>query len=171
MAPLEEQDSVNYIQKYQRICINWDTKWSWGSGLLVKCPTAPRKTDSVNHHCILAKTTYCADNETQLQASQEPLASTCGEPSEYDLTDWHFYNSKQVWSIAITTRLIPPASACLPSYIHTILLREMVGIQGLRDPNTDYLYTEKYLRVHLIGTLGYAYVILHKNESHLSRCG
>lgn len=44
-------------------------------------------------------------------------------------------------------------------------------IRGLRDPNTDYLNTETYLRVHLIGTLGYAYVILHKEESHFSRCG
>lgn len=40
-------------------------------------------------------------------------------------------------------------------------------MQGLRDPNTHYLNTEKYLRVHLIGTLGYAYVILHKEESFL----
>lgn len=99
------------------------------------------------------------------------LGAPGGSPlNTISLTDISTH-SEQVWSIAITPRLLLSASACLPSYIHTSLLRDIVRIQGLRDPNTHYFNTEKYLRVHLIGTLGYAYVILHKEESHFSRCG
>lgn len=107
------------------------------------------------------------------------LGAPGGSPlNTISLTDISTH-SKQVWSIAVTTRLLycchhktTPFCFSLSSFLYTsIPAKRHSENTGRRDPNTDYLNTEKYLRVHFIGTFGYAYLILHKEESHFSRYG